>query len=435
MATWTALIGLLMLGWAMSPAAGATRPPGQTSITWARLLDQPPAFYATAEAIRVADNLLLYQRAKGGWPKNIEMTAAVDRSARRRIASEKTQADSTIDNGATTTELRYLATVFEATTRARFRTAFLDGLAYLLRAQYANGGWPQFHPLRTDYSRHITFNDDAMINVMTLLRDVGARRAPFRFVDETRRARARQAVERGVAVILASQIRVGGPSTSSGSPRAESRGGRLTAWCAQHHEATLAPAGARTYEHPSLSGRETVQIVRFLMSIDGPSPEVIASIEAAIAWLREARLTGWRLEERRATGTDRDFDVALVRDGAAPPLWARFYEIGTNRPIFSGRDGIVRYELSDIEYERRANYRWAGTWPAELLDNEYPAWRATRREAQTPKGRGARRSVRDRPLTVTFSSTRPSTACTTSGLATLSKRQPMIRTSSIGSCG
>ncbi len=64
-----------------------------------------------------------------------------------------------------------------------------------------------------------------------------------------------------------------------------------------------------------------------------------------------------------------------MKDASAPPIWARFYEIGTNRPIFSGRDGVVKATLAEIEFERRANYNWYGDWPAELLAKDYPAWK------------------------------------------------------------
>ena len=37
-------------------------------------------------------------------------------------------------------------------------------------------------------------------------------------------------------------------------------------------------------------------------------------------------------------------------------MWARFYEIGTNRPIFSDRDGFAKHDLSEIGYERRNGY-------------------------------------------------------------------------------
>lgn len=43
---------------------------------------------------------------------------------------------------------------------------------YLQKTQYDNGGWPQCYPRPRGYSRYITFNDDAMIGAMRLLRDV-----------------------------------------------------------------------------------------------------------------------------------------------------------------------------------------------------------------------------------------------------------------------
>lgn len=47
-----------------------------------------------------------------------------------------------------------------------------------------------------------------------------------------------------------------------------------------------------------------------------------------------------------------------------------------NRPIYSGRDAVVRYDIPEIEAERPNGYAWLGTWPAALVDEEYPAWRA-----------------------------------------------------------
>jgi lysophospholipase L1-like esterase len=56
-------------------------------------------------------------------------------------------------------------------------------------------------------------------------------------------------------------------------------------------------------------------------------------------------------------------------------MWARFYEIGTNRPIFADRDGVAKHDLAAIGYERRNGYAWLGYWPRPLLDKEYPAWK------------------------------------------------------------
>src|SRR6185503_18759354 len=100
------------------------------------------------------------------------------------------------------------------------------------------------------------------------------------------------------------------------------------------------------------------------------------------AWLEQARLTGIKQVERPDPAQPRGYDKVIVADPSAPPLWARFYEIGTNRPIFSGRDGVVKYSLAEIEYERRTGYFWIGPWAASLIEREYPKWKAARSSRQ-----------------------------------------------------
>ncbi|MGD9646887.1 MAG: pectate lyase, partial [Pirellulales bacterium] len=56
------------------------------------------------------------------------------------------------------------------------------------------------------------------------------------------------------------------------------------------------------------------------------------------------------------------------------PLWARFYEIGTNRPLVADRDGEARYDLAEIGYERRNGYGWYTERPREMLQMDYPRW-------------------------------------------------------------
>ena len=196
-----------------------------------RLSEPSPRWYGTSDAIRIADNVLLYQRASGGWSKNTEMASLIEDTERDEIVRQKSRDDSTIDNGATYGQLTFLARVYGAAQLPRHRQAFLQGIDYLLGAQYDNGGWPQFYPRLRGYSRHITFNDNAMVGVLRLLRNVARTDPPYRFVDEPRRARAREAVLKGTECILKCQIVVNG---------------RRTVWCAQHHEETLKPASARS---------------------------------------------------------------------------------------------------------------------------------------------------------------------------------------------
>jgi PelA/Pel-15E family pectate lyase len=322
-------------------------------------LKQKPEWYATDEAINIADKLLLYQRNTGGWPKNIDMASALSKAEEGKLLKQKTDIDSTIDNSATYTQLIFLARVFNARKDERHRAAFLKGLDYLLSAQYANGGWPQYYPDLSGYFKHITYNDDAMIGVMKLLRDIASQEPEFKFVDEERRVRAKRAVQKGVECILKTQVVVNG---------------KRTAWCAQHDEVTLAPAPARSYEPISLSGGESVGIVRFLMSMKSPSPGVIAAIQGAVSWFELVKLNGIKWVEQRDPSKTHGFDRVVVKDPGAGPVWARFYEVSTNRPIFLGRDGVVKYDVAQIEEERRTGYAWYVDGPGELLSKDYPDW-------------------------------------------------------------
>ena len=331
-----------------------------TAIKWQDSLKQQPEWYGSLEAVRIADNLLAYQRNTGGWPKNINMAAVLTEQQKADLVKQKQETDSTIDNRATYTQLAFLARVFTAKKLERHKEAFLRGVDYLLKAQYDNGGWPQYYPRLTGYYKHITFNDDAMIGVMKLLRDIAQRKSAYTFVDEDRRAKAEKAVQKGIECILKTQIIVDG---------------QRTAWCAQYDEVTLAPAGARKYELVSLVSAESADIVRFLMGIKNPGEQLIEVIESAIAWFEKSKITGIKWVEKPDASQPGGFDRVVVKDPNAGPIWARFYEVGTNRPIFVGRDGVIKYDVAEIEEERRNGYQWYVNTPASLLKEDYPAWR------------------------------------------------------------
>ena len=327
---------------------------------WRNILDNPPNFYGSGESIRVAENVLLYQNDNGGWPKNIDMARQLSDNDKARLRETHNRSETIIDNGGTWSQIRFLALMHEATGDARFADAAEHGIEYLLEAQYPSGGWPMIFPLRKGYYSHITFNDGAMMGVMNLLRDVSLKKKPLDFVDSSLRERSQQAIDRGLDVILRTQVIVDG---------------RPTAWCAQYDETTLQPAPARTYELVSLSGCESVGIVDYLIGIDNPSPEVKRAIESAVDWFEKVKIEGQAIKWERDPDTHRPTDRTVVADPSAGPLWARFYEIGTNRPMFVGRDGIIHDQLADVEQERRLGYTWLGDWPIKLLSEEYPNWR------------------------------------------------------------
>ena len=138
----------------------------------------------------------------------------------------------------------------------------------------------------------------------------------------------------------------------------------------QHDETTLEPRGARTYELPSLSGMESAGILMLLMSLEDPGPDVVRAIRAGARWYEDAKITGIR--QVVVNG-----DKKIVPDRDAPPLWARFYEIGTNRPFFCGRDGVKKDDLAEIEAERRNGYAWYGDWGRRVL-SRYARWERVR---------------------------------------------------------
>ena len=341
---WTCVLALIL---ASSAAAKSSLPD---------YLKKPDSWFASAEAKTIAANILTYQSDLGGWPKNTDTTSAP-------YTGDRTQLKATFDNSATTDELRFLARIFNVTKDENFRHAIDKGIDHILRAQYPMGGWPQYYPPPRSYHRHITFNDDATVRLMEFLREVYQSNT-FKFVSAEKKTDARIAFDRGFACILKCQIKVDG---------------KLTAWCAQHDETDLSPRPGRSYELVSTSGAESVKIVRLLMSIEHPGPEVVAAIEGAVAWFELVKLTGIRVETRPDTKSPKGTDKVVVKDARAPALWARFYEIGTNRPIFSDRDGVAKWNLSDLGYERRNGYAWLGSWPRQLLDRDYPAWKKKQR--------------------------------------------------------
>lgn len=311
----------------------------------------------------VADNMLLFQRSYGGWPKHFEEKAinykreytVVEKAT---IADDIGRNDATIDNDATSKEIWYLAKAYKTFKNPKYVIAAENGIRYLLKAQYKNGGWPQYYPDFSLYRSEITYNDNAMINVLKVLQDVVLKRNNLDIVDASLIAPSEVANKKGIDCILKTQIKVNG---------------KLTVWCAQYDASSLKPAKARMFELISLSGSESVGIVDFLITQPNPSQAVKDAIVGAVDWFSTSKIVGYNFIDIPAPGTPKGKDRVLVPD-ANSTIWARFYDINTNEPFFSGRDSQKKKEVKDIEYERRTGYAWYGTWPIQLLSKTYPAW-------------------------------------------------------------
>jgi PelA/Pel-15E family pectate lyase len=358
----------ILIGSLTSCASAQTKVQGNNSnyldMSWKEVATKMPAeWYGSDEAKLVAENVLLCQKDIGGWAKNKPYHHVFTESEKAQFIEEKGEVGATFDNGATINELAFLAKVYTTFKDDRYKQAFNNGLDYIFVAQYENGGWPQFYPFRTGksvaYASQITYNDNAMVNIMLFLKDVYSDEpdfVAFQITSDTK-AKAQSAFDKGVGCILKSQIIVNG---------------KPTVWCAQHDAVTLAPTNARKYELASYSGSESVGITQLLMNIKNPSAEIIAAVEGALAWFESHKIEGIRLDSE--TDAEGKKNVVVVEDKSAPALWARFYDLETEKPYFCDRDGIKKATLAEIGSERRNGYDWYTDAPSKLF-KKYPDWK------------------------------------------------------------
>jgi PelA/Pel-15E family pectate lyase len=320
--------------------------------------------YRANQLVEVANNVLLYQKNNGGWPKNYDIMAILDPEQIDTLLAAKDQVNTTFDNRTTYSHIACLSKVYFVTKDERYKTAAIKGLDFILKAQYANGGWPQYYPLQKgNYSTHITYNDDAMCGIMKLLKDIKDAKPEYVFIHETKRKELATAFDKGLDCILKTQIK---------------QQGQLTAWCQQHDEVTLEPAWARKFEPPSICNSESADIVLLLMSIEKPSNEVVNAIQSAVAWFKESMILNTRVQTIDAPIANYTYhsttkDKIVVTDSAAPPIWARYYELGTHRPVFCNRDSKLVYTLAEVERERRTGYGWYTYEPQKVL-REFVSW-------------------------------------------------------------
>jgi PelA/Pel-15E family pectate lyase len=314
-----------------------------------------PAWLASDSARIVAANLLSFQAPNGGWSKHVDYTVG-PRSAGQSWFSESTawQWIATLDNSSTTEQMLFLARIDSVRPDAAYKDAWRRGFRYLLAAQFPNGCWPQVWPLDGGYHDAATFNDDAMTNVLSTLHQ--AVEGHPGFVSDEERSLARSSLARGIECVLDAQQVVNG---------------KPAAWGQQHDPLTLQPTSARSYEHASLTAQESANLMRFLIKQKNPSPRMVQSIEGAAAWLESHKLFGYTY----------DFSTGRHDVPGAGPIWARMYELGTDRPLFSDRNGIRLYDWNQLR-DRRTGYGWY-TYAPVLALKQYEAW--ARKRTSTSK--------------------------------------------------
>ena len=307
----------------------------------------------TSAIISRAANAVTWQLDNGGWDK--DYTTHISRAwngTESKITKGWTANGKdlgTIDNDGTYSEMRLIAEAYlltaDSTQKQTFLASFTKAMTFLQNLQYPTGGFAQVYPRRGQYSDNVTFNDNAMVNVLKLLQDMSLSRYPFgedSIADTATKELATTMVSKGVEYILQSQIVVNGTKTG---------------WCAQHHPSTYAPVKARVYEHVSISGSESVEIIKFLLTqVDNAKAQSAA--KAAIAYLDSVKLENTTYDNQTAP---------YIYEKQGETVWYRFYEIGTNKGIFSDMSGEIKYDITQISEERRTGYNWCVDTPKKLL--------------------------------------------------------------------
>ncbi len=305
----------------------------------------------------IAEKMLVYQLSNGAWPKQLHDKSVVKyelplTDELREKIKATSYMHATIDNAATSREINALVLAYKNTGNPSYLKAAEKGIDYLLKAQYANGGWPQYYPDKSSYRAEITYNDNAMINALTIMLNIAYQTNGFDAVDAKYISKAEDAVKRGVDCILKTQV---------------AQNGKPTIWAAQYDQNTLVPAKARAFEPASLSTGESVGVVRFLMKLKNPSEEVKTAIANAVVWFEGTKIVGFKYDKI----AEKDKGLVAAPDAIS---WARFYDLKTNKPIFGDRDNSIKDRIEDVSQERRYGYAWYGTFAQNLLAKEYPKW-------------------------------------------------------------
>ncbi len=342
--------------------------------------------YAPTQVREIADNILLLQRDHGGWIENQDPARILSDDERRTLLAGASNPSGSFDNRNVYTQIAYLMGAYERLGDERYRKAAVRGLDYLLANQFETcGGWPHSLPRSNDYHGMLTVADEVFSGPLTLLRNIAERQAPFRSLDAATVARVEKALASGESCLLRLQVR---------------QGNKLAGWAGQYDPKTLAPVMGRTFELPSMASQESVYILYYLMSVKDPSPEMVASVDGGVAWLKDVAIHGKRLEQFALPAPIKfqyhtaDYDRRLVDDANAPLLWARFYDLTDNSIVLANRDSIRVKRYEDISQERRTGYQWFGTWAQTLVETDHAAWRCRVVEKRTACPSYAARQVR-----------------------------------------
>ncbi len=323
----------------------------QAELATAKLTAPLPARKAKNFGLNGIDNpaalnaVLSYQTLLGGWSKRTDMQQVRKPG---QLAGSEAAYIPTFDNGATSTQIRWLAAYHpkaSAADQAKIQAALTQAVQFVLRAQYPNGGFPQSYPLRGGYHDAVTLNDNVMTDLLNLLWDI-ANQPDYRWLAADLRAAAQAGFHKGVDWLVQAQVQVDG---------------KRTVWTAQHHPLSGAPVAARKFEQISLVSSESAAVLQLFLDKgldkelykEQSIPGVLPALCSGIAWLQQHQIRD-KAWQRHETGS------ALVEKKGAQ-LWARFYSLPQQQPVFFDRNGQVYSDVNQLSLERQQGYGWYQT--------------------------------------------------------------------------
>ncbi len=265
-------------------------------------------------AVAVADSLIWGQMESGGWRYVIDFLG--EGNYRYRHEADGDPDDDnwvTFDDDVSQSAIRLLMGVDQIMERDPYTEATMYALDFMMESQFPNGAWPQVYPLSGDYpdrySDYYTFNDQVINDCISTMMEAYELYGDHRYL---------KSAERAGDFIIKSQLQEPQPG-----------------W-AQQYDWDMNPAWARSFEPPAVCSRVTGDNIETLLELYlfTGNETYLEPIPAAIEWFNRSRI-----------GED---------------TWARFYELGTNIPIYCDRDRKLTYNISDLGDERRYGYGWQG---------------------------------------------------------------------------
>lgn len=337
----------------------------------------------------------VYQNDDGGWAKtNVDYDLLED-----TFAQLYTKGYSTVDNGATHGQMKFLSRIIRLskenpelfvgheTELSTIEKGFWKAAKYMVDSQNDNGGWPQYYPYGIGYFKNITFNDNAMPDLMESIyalsndkgltdnelcedyawarEEIKAQTNPYVLELGIKHDTLKQVWDKGLDFVIRAQVVIDGVKTG---------------WAQQYEPDAVdpIPAGGRAFELPSVSPDESLTMLKVLANIVDPSDAVKESITSYVSWINSVGITGYNTyniaDRTRELGTDR----LLVKDGSDTKLFGRFYGLDTTGKyygfteeqmsqklsdnkfyeIFAGRDSVAQLSMNYGMGERRIGYSY-----------------------------------------------------------------------------